>query len=185
MRYISETKKEPINVDNYVLYRYCLEYRQVANTLDEVGSSTGIRFYIFKEKEEKQYKLNYRKTKDEALLARMDVINDIDKMQSIIILTNVDLQPTIEDQELYISEYAEKYPAKFLELYKDKKLLEKAFIERLIRAGIFSRPNNSTIVIYDQNQIGANLTEASIWLNRPENSALLLQFRDALNVTRQ
>ena len=37
----------PINVANWILYQHCKKYNKVANSIEEVGKSPNIEFYIF------------------------------------------------------------------------------------------------------------------------------------------
>jgi hypothetical protein len=182
---ISETEKEPLNVMDWILYKYCLRYSGVANTIGDVGSSTNIRFYLFKDSEEKAARTKLKQLKDEAVLARMEVEKDTERMNSIIILSGNVLQKYLAENQMLITDIADSNPAKFLELYKDKNLLEKAFVERLIGQGIMTRPVNSTLVIYDGNQVGSNLEEVTFWLKQPANSATLLTLREQLRLKEQ
>lgn len=178
--HLSESVQKPINVFEWLLYKYCLKYPQVANDMSLVGMSTKIRFYLFKESEARQAALDVKKLKDKAILLRFKMEEDTEAMQSVIILSGNPLPKAIHEQQLLLSQIAESDPAKFVALGKDKDLLEKAFVERLIRAGLMIRPLNSTLVIYDNNQIGNNLNEAKEWLKQPQNSQVLLALRQQL-----
>ena len=182
---MSETEKEPLNIMDWILYKYCLRYSGVANSINDVGSSTNIRFYLFKDSEEKAAKVKMKAIKDEAVLTRMDIEKDTDKMNSIIILSGNPLNKYLAENQMLLTDIAESNPAKFLELAKDKNLLEKAFVERLIGFGLMTRPLNSTLVIYDGAQVGANLEETTYWLKQPANSATLLTLREQLKQKEQ
>ncbi len=182
MTYKSETEFEPIKPADYVLYQYCLKYPQVANSISEVNNSNKIRFYLTKESYVQDELLRTKKLRDRAFVVRLELEGDVEKMKSLIILSGNPLPRKLEEQQLLLAKIQETEPSKFLELTKDKKLLEKAFVERLIKVNIFTRPINSTLVMYDGAIIGSNLEEAAAWLAMPANSEVLLSSRQQLEL---
>jgi len=178
--YESETKTRPIKPADYVLHKYCLAYPQVANDISLINNSNKIRFYLMKESFIQDEKLKIKRVKDLATKARFELENDVEKMKSLIILSNNQLPKLLEDQQLLVATLAEQEPEKFLKLFRDKQLMEKSLVERFIRNGLMSRPMNSTLVMYDGAVIGNNLEEAVAWLNMPANSEALLSLRQRL-----
>lgn len=174
----------PIQPADYVLYKYCLSYSQVATTYDEIGSSPKIRFYLWEETQEKSLKLKSKARADEAILLRMSLEKNIEQMNSVIVLSGNTLPRSIEDRQLLLVELS-KDTERFLALGKDKKLLEKAFVERLIKIGALGRPLHSTLVTYDGAVIGKNLEEAAVWLGLPTNSDVYLSLKAKLEAAEQ
>lgn len=179
--YYSETDKKPISLDNFVLYKYCLKYSQVANSIDDINMSNKIRFYLMESTYVQSSKLKAKELRDRVFKLRLEMEQDIEKMKSLIILTGNPVSDKLEDLQLMLATIAENDPAKFLELARDKQLMERAFVERLIRNGICSRPLNSTLVMYDGTVIGNNLTEAAGWLKIPANSEIYLSMKQQLD----
>ena len=181
MKETSDGVFEPIVVFDYVLYKYCLLYPQVANDVKLMHNSSRIRFYLLKDKHVQEESLKLQDLKDLATVKRFEIKDDMETVKSIIILSGNSVAGTVQELNLTLAKLADNDPAKFIALAKDKRLLEKAFIERLVRAGIMTRPLNSTLVLYDGAQIAKNLEDAVAWLNAPQNSEALLVVRDKLS----
>lgn len=177
---ISETEIEPVNIEDFILYRYCLQYSQVANTLEEANSSSRIRFYLVRESEMKRAAEKVRAVKDRAIKLRMSIQDDLATVKAILVLGAKYVNRTESNPVFALADFSEQHPVQFLEIAGDKRLLDKAMIEKAIRAGIFTRPANSSIILYDGTQIAKNLDEAAIWLNLPENSETLLVIKDKM-----
>jgi hypothetical protein len=70
--------------------------------------------------------------------------------------------------------YLNESPDKFNDLYDDKNVEMKAFIEALIARGELVRPEfNQQISTADGTFIGSNINEAVAYFNNPNNAALL------------
>jgi len=74
----------PVNPFEYLLYKFCLVYSQVANTNELVGKSTNIRFYLHSEDDVKQYKEAERKSNRNRISVYSKAISDITKVENII-----------------------------------------------------------------------------------------------------
>lgn len=171
---------EPINLFEWLLYKYCLRYAQCANSRDMMGASDRIRFYLWKDTEERSLKTSMLVWEDKATLARLEIQQDIEKVKSIIILAGHAVPLDMGERNSLLADVAKSDAQAFLKLVADKGLLEKAFVERLVRAQLMSRPLNSTLVVYDNAQVGRNLEEAALWLKQPENSQVYLSLRQQL-----
>lgn len=163
----------PINLSQYVIYRYCLVYSHVANDQASVGKSPKIRFYIWNKEEEVKSRQVTRQTKDLAYKTRMDIEGDEKKVRAVITLFN--LVPSEEPTERFLTlcDLCDTQPARFIQIATDTNLLIKSFIERCITAGVLIRPLNTTLVTYENITIGHNMDEAVSYLRDASNSLTL------------
>lgn len=179
----------PLNVADYVIYRYCLLYSKCANSIDDAHRSTNIIFYLHSDTKQKQIKVSSHKTKMAATAKYMEIVNDRSKVESIldVMYTHVNLynsQPANSTNkiargsqdldEIALYTLAVNYPSEFTRIAADDKLTVKAFIERAISANELRRiPNTETIVYGDNVTIGANMNDAVVWMSNPENKDIV------------
>lgn len=171
-------KGDPVNIENYLLYRHCLLYKDVAKDEKIIDFDTRIRFYIKDEDKEKQRnrklhtarniaKSNYLKlisdkSKLDAVYAQYCVIKDIN------IIDSNKLESYIKEERL--EKYSNEDPFKFNQICNDKHIIVKGFIETLISAGELIRHTHSqNISTSDGTFIGSNMNEAIAYFNSPDN----------------
>lgn len=174
MRYTSaDDLGTPINLAQYVLYRYCLVYRHVANSKADASKAPHIRFYIYSKEEEVKQRQASRSVKDTAFSTRISVQGDDKKVRAIITLFN--LQPPEDPNERFLAlcELSENDPARFITIATDENLLLKSFIERCITVGVLVRPLNTTLILYNDSTIGHNMEEAVAFLKDASNNQTL------------
>jgi hypothetical protein len=170
IRELSPTEWEPINLKDWLLYKYCLKYGAVANRIEDLYSSPRIRFYMMDSNEIHKVSMANKQLRDKATLKRMELESKHDYVRAILELSGNIVEKDWAQNELAFAELATNSAKEFLALAEDKTLLDKHFVERAIRAGFLTRPLNSTLVMYDGAVIGNNLQEASAWLKMPANS---------------
>lgn len=170
----------PVNIADYIMYRHCLLYNDVAKDPIFADSDTNIRFY-FKDNNKEQLLLE--KTRREIRKAKQNFsrcIADSDLFDAVYIKYCVDTNKPVStsmlkkdlDKEIELDKFSESDPAKFNKLcsYPDIKLVAK--IELLISRGELNRIHHSqNIIDSDGNMIGANLNEAVAWFKDPNNTA--------------
>jgi hypothetical protein len=176
----------PLNVNDYVLWRYCLVYSDVANDIALVNKSGGIRFYIYDAKREKQKeKVNFE-VRNKATTLYVKLLDTPDKVANMLWVEhsgNFDVFKLDEmDRFNMLETMVRANPADFIKLYSDVHLDSKATIERLIHYGILKRlPNSSVIVDENTDVIGNNMEEAIIFFkNEERNKAAITTFKARL-----
>lgn len=175
----------PINVEDYLLYRYCLHFRDVANTIDDVDKSPIIRFYLFSEKFakiEETKKLNINKKAMElflALVAKPQEVNNVLYVlcNKVTTLAGIDIKTLDEnDKHIHLKTIMDTTTSLFIETVQDKNLLIKANIERYINAGIWKRLPNTNIIVDSENAevtIGNTVDEAVTFMTNDANKEKL------------
>lgn len=170
----------PNNVEDYLIYRHCLLYPDVAKDVAFVNSDTNIRFY-FKDDQKEQERL--RKLRNEVTRAKTNYVAclaDDDLFEAVYIqyLTYSGV-PVIAglaedriDKEIKLDDFSTKEPKKFNKIFNDENLKTKAIIEKLINRGELIRATyNQNITTPSGELIGANMNEAVAWFKNPDNTS--------------
>lgn len=154
---------EPINVSDYVLYRYCLVYGRVANRPELVNATPKIRFYLeSKDDEVKRDRTKLQKRLD-ANKAMLEVIGNRALVRAIIRAwdVNIDVHEMNEDElDIQLDTFATQRSDEFLKLYNDKDIMTKAFINEAIRLQKLTRAEHSETIMYGSTVVGKNMIEA-------------------------
>lgn len=182
---LEETEKyryaTPINVANYLLWRYCLNYRDVANRIEDINKSPHIRFYIHDElvrieAEEKAFKL-----KSKAETKFYEVLPDKTKVESLLTVFghNVLAFKNEISKHKTLRSIVDNKPSDFLAAEADKRLLQKAFIEKCIVLGILKRyPNTTAVIDTDTNDtLGLSLDAAILYLDDVKHKDVLTRLQ--------
>ncbi len=176
----------PIRLNDYILYRYCLLYRRVANSQEDMYKSPHIWFYIHTK--EKQLSMEHEKFQNEdkalqqyfKLLTNRDKVLDVltvfaqesSKLDDKLVPHNVE---TLEDreQDILLRKCATKYPSKFYDYATDEGIAMRSFIEKCIIKGKLRRvPNTDTIIYGDNTTIGNTMDDCIAFLKNPKNSKI-------------
>lgn len=180
----------PVNVEEYLMYRHCLLYNDIAKDMAFINSDPNIRFY-FKDDRKEVEKL--RKYRNEVNKAKANYVNCIANNE---LFDNVYIQycvlnglPIIAsmaedrlDKELKLDKFSSEEPLKFNSIYNDKDIKVSSMIEMLIARGELIRPQFSqNITSVDGVFIGSNMKEAVSWFKNPENAHVVNAYQNKLN----
>lgn len=172
----------PINVDDYLMYRHCLLYNDVAKDIAFVNTDSNIRFY-FKDKQKeaeklRKFRLEVNKAKSnyvscladntlfDAVYTQFCVINNMPVISS--------LAENRLDREIKLDKFSIEEPVKFNKIFNNKDVKLIASIEMLIARGELIRSQyNQNITSPDGDFIGANMNEAVAWFKNTENSSIV------------
>lgn len=175
----------PINIEDYLMYRHCLLYRDVAKDIAVINSDANIRFYFKDDVKEAEKAKKYR---EQVVRAKANYVNAMadDKLFEAIyiqycILNNFAVIPSLGkpaiDKEIELDEFSKNEPRKFNEMFNNKDIKLMASIEKLIARGELIRSeNNQQISLPDGNKIGANMNEAVAWFKDVENTSAVNAF---------
>lgn len=172
----------PVNVDDYLMYRHCLLYNDVAKDLALINSDSSIRFYIKDEQKEadklKKYRteVNRAKANYVACLAD-DTLFDAVYIQYCVANNMPVISSLAEDRlerEIKLDKFSSDQPVKFNKIYGNKDVKLIATIENLIARGELIRSQyNQNITSPEGDFIGANMNEAVAWFKNQDNASIV------------
>jgi len=179
----------PVNVDEYLMYRHCLLYADIAKDIKLINSDPSIRFYFKDDQKEAEKLRKYRTEVNKAKANYVACLADDVLFESIytryLVLNNLPvvagLLETSLDKEIKLDKFSAENAVKFNEMFnnKDSKLI--GSIELLIAHGELQRSQfNQNISTSDGQFIGANITDAVAWFKQPDNKSVVDTFFNKL-----
>lgn len=181
----------PINLSEYLLYRHCLLYKEVAKDIALINSDNTLRFYIKNEAREAEKAKRLVENRKQAMRAFIELNASDAKRKAVyvqmVINNNGNLSEALlkskDEQESAIMDFVNKEPAKFNKMVADKTLLTKAFIETLIVRGELIRAEyNQQISTPDGTFIGSNINEAVAYFDNPAHKEIKEAFENKLKL---
>lgn len=193
--FMLESKKyqygDPLNLEQYILYRHCLNYPDVAKDEAFINSNANLRFYIKDKNKEEVRKNKIIREQQAALRHLVELQASPVKTNAVYveycIYTGISLSDGLSKTALVQSkelmDFATTNPRKFNEFVNDRNLLDKAFIETLITRGELVRSDfNQQISTPDGEFIGANINEAISYFKNPNNAGLKTKLENKLKL---
>ena len=168
----------PVNLEQYIIYRHCLLYRDVAKDTAIVNSDPSVRFYIKDEAKEVEKQKKLTEYRMQAMRNFIELNASPTKRNAVYIAIvasrneNVSeaLIKTDSEKTSYLMDYVNTHPDKFNKLFADKNITTRAFIETLIVRGELVRSEfNQQISTADGTLIGSNMNGAIAFFNNPDN----------------
>ena len=179
----------PININDYILYRHCLLYSGIAKDVALINSDPSVRFYIKDDKREAENEAKFRAAKNLARANYVKLLSNSELFKAVfikycsknnIVINNGLAMDIIKQQEL-LDAFATTDPVKFNKYCDDKDIILKGLIEMLVSKGILIKSmytqNISTV---SGEFIGANEKEAVLWFKNPVNNAMVESFKNRL-----
>ena len=172
----------PDNIEEYLLYRHCLLYRDVAKDISLINSDSSLRFYIRDENKEAERAKRLVDERRKAMRNFLALESSDKKRNAVFIQMTVNnggniaeaMLKTPDQQVSALMTYLNDSPDKFNDLFEDKNVEMKSFIESLIARGELIRPEyNQQISTADGTFIGSNMNEAVAYFNNPNNKSVL------------
>ena len=181
----------PVNLEEYLMYRHCLLYRDVAKDLALINEDPSIRFYIKDEAKEALRQKKLVEEKKHAMKHFVELCGTDGKFDAVfvqvaiaknMILSEAVSKPKDEKESVLIN-YVNENPDKFNKLVSDKNVIMKAFIETLIMRGELVRSEyNQQISTADGTFIGSNMNEAVAYFNNPNNASVKAAFENKIKL---
>ena len=179
----------PLNVEDYLMYRHCLLYNDVAKDMAFINGEQNIRFYIKDNKKEEERKRKQHELANKALQNYVVLLGDSSLFDAVYvqycvinnkpILTS--LTKDVVDREVELRKFATDYPDKFNKIYSNKDVRIIADIELLIARGeLIKSDYNQNITTPDGVLIGANMNEALAWFKNTENISAVNAYKNKL-----
>lgn len=179
----------PVNITDYILYRHCLLYRDIAKDTALINCDPFVRFYLKDDAKDKERQQKLRQEINNAKRNYIEVIGDDEMFDAVYIqycvvaglpIVNSLLSERM-NKESQLDKFSTSEPVKFNSIVKDRDLRIKSLIELLIARGEFVRSQfNQNITTQDGEFIGANMKEAIAWAKNPENENVLAAFKNKL-----
>ena len=179
----------PLNVEDYLMYRHCLLYNDVAKDMAFINGEQNIRFYIKDNKKEEERKRKQHELANKALQNYVVLLSDSSLFDAVYvqycvinnkpILTS--LLKDVVDREVELRKFATDYPDKFNKIYSNKDVRIISDIELLIARGeLIKSDYNQNITTSDGVLIGANMNEALAWFKNTENISAVNAYKNKL-----
>ena len=181
----------PVNLEQYIIYRHCLLYRDVAKDTAIVNSDPSIRFYIKDEAKEAEKQKKLTEYRMQAMRNFIELNASPTKRNAVYIAIvasrneNVSeaLIKTDSEKTSYLMDYVNTHPDKFNKLFADKNIVTRAFIETLIVRGELVRSEfNQQISTADGTLIGSNMNVAVAFFNNPDNKDMKELYENKLKM---
>ena len=181
----------PVNLEEYLMYRHCLLYRDVAKDLALINEDPSIRFYIKDEAKEALRQKKLVEEKKHAMKHFVELCGTDEKFNAVFvqvaIAQNMILSEAVakakDEKENILINYVNENPDKFNKLVSDKNVILKAFVETLIMRGELVRSEyNQQISTADGTFIGANMNEAIAYFSNPDNASAKNAFENKLKL---
>lgn len=181
----------PINLEQYIIYRHCLLYRDVAKDIALVNSDPSLRFYIKDEAKEAEKE---KKRTEQRMIAMRNFIalNALPSKKNavyvaIVAMRNENVSEALLKSDVektaYLMDFVNNSPEKFNKTVSDKNITTKAFIETLIVRGELVRSEfNQQISTADGTLIGSNMNGAVAFFNNPDNKDLRDIYENKLKI---
>lgn len=170
----------PVNVADYLMYRHCLLYHDVAKDIALINSDPNIRFYFKDDAKEALKRRKYRESINKAKANYVACLADDPLFDAVYIqycvINNLPVISSLAEdkleREVKLDKFSTEEPIKFNKIFnnKDNKLI--ANIELLIARGELIRSQyNQNITSSDGEFIGANMSEAISWFKNANNTS--------------
>ena len=181
----------PVNLEQYIIYRHCLLYRDVAKDTAIVNSDPSVRFYIKDEAKEAEKQKKLTEYRMQAMRNFIELNASPTKRNAVYIAIvasrneNVSeaLIKTDSEKTSYLMDYVNAHPDKFNKLFADKNITTRAFIETLIVRGELVRSEfNQQISTADGTLIGSNMNGAVAFFNNPDNKDMKELYENKLKM---
>lgn len=179
----------PLNVEDYLMYRHCLLYKDVAKDIALINADSSIRFYFKDDQKEAERLKKYRNEVNKAKVNYVacladDTLFDAVYTQYCVLMNLPVLSSLAEDRferEIKLDKFSTSEPIKFNKIYGNKDIKLMATIEQLIARGELMRSQyNQNIVSPEGEFIGANITEAVAYFKNPENTSVVNAYYNKL-----
>lgn len=181
----------PENLEEYLMYRHCLLYRDVAKDVALINGDASLRFYIKDEAKEIEKQKKLAQERKNAMRNFLELGASESKFNAVYIamvaFKNENVAEALlrskNEKEALLMDFVNAQPDKFNKMYKDGNIVTKAFIETLIVRGELTRAEfNQQISTVDGTFVGANMNEAVAYFNNPANKDIRTAYENKLKM---
>lgn len=182
----------PVDLEDYLMYRHCLLYRDVAKDMALINEDSSLRFYIKDEQKEAARQKKLVEEKKHAMKHFIELCGTNEKFNAVFIqiaiMQGLILSEAVgkhkDEKENIIMNYVNENPDKFNKLFSDKNVILKSFVETLIMRGELVRSEyNQQISTADGNFIGSNMNEAVAYFSNPDHASVKAAYENKLKLS--
>lgn len=179
---------EPINVSDYIFYRFCLVRTNIALDVKLIDNSAKIRFYLHDGGVSVKAEHDKMLSKRKATVLFANMIDDRDRIKAILAVMTKEVQQVCmergydinmknaTEEDLILDAIITLYPNAFVTIAEDANLMVKAMIEKCINAGILRRmPHSDVIYFGDNTLLGNSIDEVVVFLAQEKNAEVKRQ----------
>lgn len=179
----------PIDIEDYLMYRHCLLYNDIAKDMTFINVDSNVRFY-FKDNVEESKRA--AKAHQELIKARANFVSCISNAElfeavyiQYCLHNNLPVMPSLAEERIMQEEKLDKFstnePVVFNRIFANKDITTMALIEKLIARGELIRlEHNQNITTPTGEMIGANIKEAIAWFKNPDNVSAVNAYKTKL-----
>ena len=175
-----DTNGKPLNIMDYIKYRFALKHPHVALTKEEMDLDYSKKFYIqdlARDDKVKNNQIQLRKDADREFIKASSSTKSLKRILRLMSNVNPD-RMTSEQIENALYEIKDTTPKKFIKIAKDKNLELKSEIEEMVSAGVVRKIGNQ--VIFIDEVLGDTLDDTVVHLKDKKNSGKLTLLRAKL-----
>lgn len=173
----------PANIEDYLLWRYCLVYRRVLNPDADpeiLDRNPDIDFFLYDPAITKRKSETILKESNAAMAAYLDLLTKADVKEDVLYVFGENpIGWDTFDKDSKLDMLQKTQPKRFVEITNDKNLTSKSRIERFINAGILNRLAGTGIVIDATDPsviLGNNINEVVAYFNNEANSKAIIEY---------
>lgn len=171
---------DPINVEDYITYKWCSKHRQVADSKEEMDAISGKKFYIYDPKKDllkRNKRVQISKDADKEFIKASADAARMRRLLRVLSDSNPDKLSALEvENNLY--DIKTKNPAKFYKAATDKDLDLKDEIAEMIQKDIIRKIGNQHI--HGDETLGEDLTDTIVYFKNKKNSGAVNALRAKL-----
>lgn len=179
----------PINIEDYLMYRHCLLYNDVAKDMALINSNASIRFYFKDDQKEAEKLKKFRQDVNKAKVNYVACLADDELFDAVYIqycvASNLPVIASMAEdrmaREIKLDRFSTEDPIKFNKMFTNKDVRLIGNIEKLIARGELVRSQyNQNITDSDGSFIGSNIKEAVAWFKNPDNASIVNVYMNKL-----
>ena len=181
----------PEDIENYLMYRHCLLYKEVAKDTALINSDPNIRFYIKDEAREQERQKKLTLERSNAMRNFVELSANDNKFEAVYVAISIIRGDNLSEamlkdksiKQTIVMDFVNTNPDKFNKLIADKNIQVKAFIETLIIRGELVRSEyNQQISLPDGTFVGSNMNEAIAWFENENNKNIRTALKSKLKL---
>lgn len=181
----------PQNLEEYLMYRHCLLYKEVAKDIALINSDPSLRFYIKDELKEREQEKKLVQARKVAMTNYIETSANASKFNAVYLSIAISRNDNLHEallkeqsvKDAIVMNFVNEHPDKFNKIVNDKHIMTKALIETLIIRGELIRSEfNQQISTADGTFVGSNMNEAVAWFDNPNNKGVRDVFENKLKL---
>lgn len=181
----------PVNLEQYLIYRHCLLYKDVAKDMALINSDNSLRFYIKDENKEAAKRKKLTEERVRAMRNFVEIGASDSKFNAVFVAIVIylgrqlatELLKTDDEKKAIAIQFVNEHPDKFNKIVNDRNISVKAFIETLIARGELVRSEyNQQISTADGTFVGSNMNDAIAYFNNPNNKDVRTAYENKLKL---